>query len=166
MTMAIGSSRAVAKPLAPDYFERILAGAALLLHVAVVAALARGVAEWGLVWVHVVTICLALMLTPVMLLRRRGDRAHRMLGTIWVAAMFGAALLSIGIREINDGSFSLIHILSIWVIVQAPLIWWQARTHNVRAHRATVRGMVTGALLVAGFFTFPFDRLLGHWLFG
>ena len=25
---------------------------------------------------------------------------------------------------------------------------------------------ITGALLVAGFFTFPFDRLLGHWLFG
>ena len=32
-------------------------------------------------------------------------------------------------------------------------------------HRGSVRGMVTGALLVAGFFTFPFDRMLGHWLF-
>jgi uncharacterized membrane protein len=29
-----------------------------------------------------------------------------------------------------------------------------------------VRGMVTGALLVAGFFTFPFGRMLGAWLFG
>jgi hypothetical protein len=25
--------------------------------------------------------------------------------------------------------------------------------------------LATGALLIAGFFTFPFDRLLGHWLF-
>jgi hypothetical protein len=25
--------------------------------------------------------------------------------------------------------------------------------------------MVLGALLIAGFFTFPFNRLLGHWLF-
>jgi uncharacterized membrane protein len=32
-------------------------------------------------------------------------------------------------------------------------------------HRRGVRAMVTGALLIAGFFTFPFDRLLGHWLF-
>jgi len=29
-----------------------------------------------------------------------------------------------------------------------------------------VRGLIIGALLIAGFFTFPFHRLLGHWLFG
>ena len=28
-----------------------------------------------------------------------------------------------------------------------------------------VRGLVIGALLIAGFFTFPFNRLLGSWLF-
>jgi len=49
--------------------------------------------------------------------------------------------------------------------VAAPLIWWTARTHRVAAHRRQVRGMVTGALLVAGFFTLPFGRLLGRWLF-
>jgi uncharacterized membrane protein len=43
---------------------------------------------------------------------------------------------------------------------------WAARTHRYAAHRRAVRGMVTGALLIAGFFTFPFGRLLGHWLFG
>jgi hypothetical protein len=40
-----------------------------------------------------------------------------------------------------------------------------ARSHNVPAHRRAVRGLVVGALLAAGFFTFAFDRLLGHWLF-
>jgi uncharacterized membrane protein len=35
----------------------------------------------------------------------------------------------------------------------------------VKRHRRSVRAMVTGALLIAGFFTFPFNRLLGHWLF-
>jgi uncharacterized membrane protein len=37
--------------------------------------------------------------------------------------------------------------------------------HHAR-HRRGIRAMVLGALLIAGFFTFPFDRLLGRWLFG
>ena len=60
----------------------------------------------------------------------------------------------------------MIHILSAWVLVQVPLIIWSARRHDVRRHRRAVRGMVIGALLVAGFFTFPFGRMLGQWLAG
>ena len=41
-----------------------------------------------------------------------------------------------------------------------------ARRHDIARHRKIVRGMVTGALLIAGFFTFPFHRLLGQWLLG
>jgi uncharacterized membrane protein len=47
-----------------------------------------------------------------------------------------------------------------------PLLVWHARRHNHAKHRAAVRGIVTGALLIVGFFTFPFDRLMGEWLFG
>ena len=75
-------------------------------------------------------------------------------------------MLTLGIKGINHGGFSVIHILSLWVLIQVPILWWTARTHRVARHRRSVRGMVTGALLIAGFFTFPFDRLLGHWLFG
>ncbi|RYD55903.1 MAG: hypothetical protein EOP60_05555 [Sphingomonadales bacterium] len=158
------------KPLAPDTFERVLAAAAALLLAAVFVALAKGYQEWSQVpwqvWPHLVTIVLALALTPVMLLRRRGDRPHRLLGTLWVVAMIATAALSFNLRVINTGQFSLIHLLSAWTLIQAPLIWWSARTHRVTMHRRTVRGMVLGALLIAGFFTFPFDRLMGHWLFG
>ncbi len=109
---------------------------------------------------------LALALTPVMLLRPRGDRRHRLLGYVWVGAMMATALISFTVRNANDGGFSFIHILSLYTLVQVPLIVWMAHSHNVRGHRSAVRGMTTGALLIAGFFTFPFDRLLGHWLFG
>ena len=68
--------------------------------------------------------------------------------------------------KINDGGFSFIHLISLWVLIQVPLIVVTARTHRVVRHRRAVRGMAIGALLVAGFFTFPFHRLLGHWLFG
>ena len=156
--------------LAPTGFDRILAVAALVLLAAVLTALAKGRAEWGqvpaFVWAHIVTIVAALVLTPVMMLRRRGDRLHRILGYAWVGAMALTAALTFGIRGINQGSLSLIHILSAWTLVQVPLIVWHARNHRHAKHRAAVRGMVTGALLIAGIFTFPFERLMGHWLFG
>lgn len=165
----IANREARRKPLTPDRFERFLAGGAVVLLVAVVIALMRGQHEWHLIepnlWAHLGTMVVALGLTPVMLLRPRGDARHRMLGRIWVTAMFLTALVSLTIRDTNDGGFSLIHILSAWTLLQVPLIYWSARTRNIERHRGSVRGMVLGALLIAGFFTFPFDRLLGHWLF-
>jgi len=168
-TTAHGSVRST-KSIQADWFEQALALLAVLLLMMVLAALARGYADWGkipaTVWLHLATIIPTVALTPVMLLRRRGDRLHRALGTIWVAAMLATALGSFSIRNANDGGFSFIHILSVWTCIQVPVIWWSARTHQINRHRQSVRGMVTGALLIAGFFTFPFNRMLGQFLFG
>lgn len=159
-----------AKPITPDLYERLLAFGAIVLLVAVLAALGRGYPTWGQVpwqiWPHLLTILIALALTPIMLLRRRGDPAHRLLGKVWIVSMILTAALSFNIRVINPGHFSAIHLLSIFTLVMAPLAWWFAHTHRIANHRRAVRGLVTGALLVAGFFTFPFNRLLGQWLFG
>jgi uncharacterized membrane protein len=172
-TTAAGASGAPRRrrkiSLAPDWLDRLLAAAAIVLLVMVVAALARGHAEWHLVpyfvWPHIATIAVALALTPVMMLRRRGDRLHRRLGWMWSSAMMLTAAFSFGIRDINDGSLSYIHLFSVLTLVQVPVIVWTARTHRHEHHRNTVRAMVAFALLTAGFFTFPFDRLLGSWLF-
>ena len=157
-------------PQAPEAFDKLLAAAALLLLAAVLAALARGFPEWGrvptVVWAHILTILVALVLTPFMLLRKRGDTPHRALGWVWASALFLTAAISFGVRQINPGGFSFIHLLSLLTIVQVPLIVFYARRHDWKRHRTAVRGMVTGALLVAGFFTFPFGRLMGAWLFG
>jgi len=170
MATTARSAGAAPKPITADGFEHMLAIGAITLLGFVIAALARGHAYWDrvplLIWLHLGTIIIALALTPMMLLRRRGNRTHRRLGTIWVAAMLGTALISFAIRYANHGQFSIIHILSVWTLIQAPIIWWSARQHRVARHRSAVRGMVTGALLIAGFFTFPFDRLLGQFLFG
>ncbi|PTW48709.1 putative membrane protein [Sphingomonas faeni] len=135
---------------------------------AVLTALIRGRPHWPevptIVWFHLATILVALAFTPIMLLRKRGDRPHRALGTIWVVAMLATALASFGIRT-STGGFGIIHLLSIFTLVQVPIIWWSARAHNLARHRTSVRGMVAGALLIAGVFTFPFGRMLGTWLF-
>lgn len=168
-TTAIDARRKT-RPLDPDTYEKVLAVGSVVLLVAVGIALAKGRAEWErvpvAVWPHLLTIVVALALTPFLLLRRRGDRPHRVLGTMWVAAMGLTALFSFNLHTSGPGRFSFIHLLSVWTLIQVPIIWWSARQHDVAAHRGAVRGMVTGALLIAGFFTFPFDRLLGHWLFG
>jgi uncharacterized membrane protein len=158
------------RSIVPDLYEKLLATAATILLAAVLVALIKGYPHWGavpaLVWAHLFTILVALVLTPYMLLRPRGTKAHRQLGKVWVVAMMLTAAISLFVRAINPGHFSFIHILSIVVIIMGPRVWLTARAHNVAAHRGTVRGLVTGALIIAGYFTFPFDRMLGRWLFG
>lgn len=156
--------------LSVDWYEKLLSVGAAVLLCFVIAALVRGYDQWAqippMVWFHLLTIGIAVALTPVMLLRRRGDQPHRWLGRVWVVAMLLTALGSFAIRSVNHGEFSVIHLLSAWTLVQVPIIWWSARAHNLKRHRRSVRAMVTGALLIAGFFTFPFNRMLGQFLFG
>ncbi|RDE04769.1 DUF2306 domain-containing protein [Sphingomonas aracearum] len=170
MATVIGRAGKQARPIIPDAYERVLALAAITLLAVVLVALVRGAGHWArvpaIVWAHLLTVLVALVLTPPMLLRPRGDRWHRRLGRVWVIAMLATAALSLGVRMSHPGHLSFIHLLSLYVLVAAPLIWWTARTHRVAAHRGQVRGMVTGALVLAGFFTLPFGRLLGGWLFG
>jgi uncharacterized membrane protein len=158
------------KPLTSDTYEKALAFAAVVLLVAATTAVIKGRNQWEqlplALWGHLATIGTALILTPVMMLRKRGDPLHRQIGWVWVVAMFGTALVTLDLRMVNGDGLSVIHILSIWTLIQVPLIVWHARHHNIPRHRSAVRGMVTGALLIAGFFTFPFNRLLGRWLFG
>lgn len=154
----------------PERFDRVLSIGAVILFATAAAAIVRGHDQWQmvppLIWVHLATILVATALTPSMLLRVRGDRRHRTIGKVWIAAMLATAIISLFIHVSGPGHFSVIHLLSLWTLVQVPLIWWTARRHNVVRHRRAVHGMVMGALLVAGFFTFPFHRLLGSWLFG
>ncbi|KQT31798.1 hypothetical protein ASG29_07765 [Sphingomonas sp. Leaf412] len=152
---------------APGRLDQVLSLGAVVLLAFALAAIGRGAAQWAtvpaVIWLHLLTILTATALTPVMLLRRRGDRPHRMVGAAWLLAMFATALATMFIR--TSGGFSVIHILSVWTMAQVPLIWWTARTHRIARHRRAVHGLVIGALLIAGFFTFPFQRLLGSWLF-
>jgi uncharacterized membrane protein len=168
------AARSLLERLLPN---EVLAAASAVLAMAAIVAIVRGEADWErvppLIWLHLGSILLATLLTPVMLLRRKGDRDHRRLGYVWVAAMALTAATSLCFSTrvpsglgVFTGDFSFIHILSVFVLIQVPVIVLRARAHDRARHERAVRAMVAGALLVAGFFTFPFNRLLGHWLLG
>ncbi len=156
--------------LAPQRIDYALAFAALLLLAAVLAGLARGATHWAAippsVWLHLAVVAAALALSPVMLLRRRGDRLHRVLGWFWVGLLMTGAIVSFDIRGLMHGHLSPIHAISAFVIIQTPMIVWFARRHNVRGHSIAVRSTIAGALLIAGYFTLLPSRMLGGWLFG
>jgi uncharacterized membrane protein len=154
--------------LGPDAFEKFLAAAAVVLFILVSIALLRGHDAWlevrPLLWLHLASVMLPLAITPVQLLRRRGDGVHRTLGWIWALSLFSTALVSFGIRDINDGGLSFIHIFSVITILTVPMLVFAARHHRIARHRNAVRGLVTGALLTAGYFTLIPNRMLGGWL--
>ncbi len=118
----------------------------------------------AIVWIHLATIILALGLTPFILLRRRGDRMHRRVGYVWLAAVIVTAISTFWIRETNPGKLSLIHLLSLFTLVQLPRVIMAARRHDVTTHRRGIQFFIIGALLIAGFFTFVPGRILGDWL--
>ena len=152
----------------PDPFERALAWLAIALLAVVGAAILRGHARWGesppLVWLHLATVAVPLGLTPFLMLRPRGTKMHRTLGWVWAGCLFATATLSFGIRGAN-GTLGPIHILSALVLIAVPWLLIAAVLHDVPRHRRTARALTLGALLVAGFFTLPFGRMLGSWLF-
>jgi len=102
----------------------------------------------------------------VMLRRRKGDRAHRRVGRVWMAAMYWTAGSSFGIRALHPGHLSWIHGLSAWTLVSLTVALWAARTHRRRLHRDFVVGSYFG-LVGAGIAAMAFPvrlapRLLVH----
>ncbi|MBN9279557.1 MAG: DUF2306 domain-containing protein [Hyphomicrobium sp.] len=103
----------------------------------------------------------------VQLTRRKGDFPHRTVGYIWVGLMLLIAGSSFWIHQMNQWhGFSVIHLLSIWVLFITPFAVMMARRGNISAHRRGMIGLYAGALLVAGFFTFMPGRIMHAVLFG
>ena len=64
------------------------------------------------------------------------------------------------------GPFSPIHFLSIFTLVMLPLAVLHAHRHRVTDHRKAMIGLFTGALVIAGIFTFWPGRIMYEVLFG
>ncbi len=116
--------------------------------------------------IHLAAAVPALAIGAVQYLRRpRGDGAHRVLGVLWAAAMYIAAISSFWIRLLNSPAPSWIHALSVLILVSVTMALWHAHRGNAEAHRGWAVGAYLGLLgAFAGALT-P-GRLLPDLLFG
>jgi uncharacterized membrane protein len=117
--------------------------------------------------VHAFSAMTAFGLGIVQLSAPKGTLPHRTVGWIWVALMTVIAVSSFWIHELRIiGPFSPIHLLSIFTLVMLPLAVLHAHRHRVVKHRNAMIGIFTGALVIAGLFTFLPGRIMHTVAFG
>lgn len=133
-------------PHAPDWALLAAQPAALKLHIA--AALA------------------ALLIGIIILAGPKGRGLHKILGWSWVTAMAVTAVSSLFLTGLNGDFYSLIHLLSGWMLIALPMGVAAIRRGNVMAHRRAMTGMFVGGLLIAGSLSFLPGRFMFAFLLG
>lgn len=116
------------------------------------------------VLIHLSTVLPAIPLGLWVLLARKGDARHRMLGRLWAVLMLVAATSAIFIRTINHGQFSLIHLFVPVVFLALFRAIRAARMRNIARHKRLMWTLYVGGLLLPGMFAFLPGRLLWNWL--
>lgn len=103
----------------------------------------------------------ALALSGHQFLARPGTPVHRVVGMVWVALMAVTALSSFWIHDLRMlGPFSVIHLLSVFVLTQLVRGVLAARAGRIEEHRRTMRGLFLYGLVVAGLFTLLPGRIM------
>jgi uncharacterized membrane protein len=96
---------------------------------------------------HVVAAFTGVLLGALQVWRRpHGDTRHRVLGRVWVVVLLWTAVTSFWIRDINDGAFSWLHVLSVVTLVTVTLGVVNARRGRIAAHRGNMVGSWLGAV--------------------
>ena len=94
---------------------------------------------------HLLAALVALPLGGYQLFRpTKGDAQHVLLGRVWAGLMLWVAITSYWIRDIRDGEFSLLHVLSTVTLVTVTLGVVNARRGNIAAHKGNMRGSWLG----------------------
>lgn len=95
--------------------------------------------------IHLAAVVPALVIGAVQLAAPKGTLPHKRLGWAWVIAMLTAAISSFWIMEIREGAgWSVIHLLSLWVLFALAMAIWHVRRGNVRAHKRFMVGTLLG----------------------
>lgn len=128
--------------------------------------LALFAAQPWVIQLHVLAAVGTVAIGGIILSLRKGDRLHRTAGWTWVVLMLATAVSSLFIVGLNGDYWSIIHLISGWVLVSLPLAVWAARRHRVKVHGRAMTGMFVGGSLVAGAFTFLPGRLMWNLFFG
>ena len=113
------------------------------------------------VQVHMITVLPAAVIGAFLLARGKGSRLHRLFGKIWLGLMLATSVSSLFIHELKVwGTWSPIHLLSLYVVFGCFVAYSTARCGQIAAHRRMVTGLYVGGIGIAGVFTFMPGRIM------
>lgn len=110
--------------------------------------------------VHAFAALSALVIGVVQFVGPKGSLPHRTLGTAFVLLMVVTATTAIFIRQINDGSFSPIHLFVPLTFAGLYGLVRHARAGRGGKHGKDAKGLLFGALLIPGILAFIPGRLM------
>ena len=113
--------------------------------------------------IHLSAAMIAVILGAGILFRKKGTVPHRWLGRTWAGLMYFVAIGSFWIQARDR--LSLIHILSVIVIVNLSFAIWFIREKKVLRHKVCMI-CAYAALCITGAFTLLPYRMLGQYFFG
>jgi uncharacterized membrane protein len=115
--------------------------------------------------IHLAFAVIAIALIIVIICVKRGSKAHKLIGRVWVTAMTLTAISSFWISEIDHFmGFSAIHLLSVFTLYNCYVGVTSIRRGNQRAHRNAMVGTAIGGLLIAGSLSFMPGRMLNEFV--
>lgn len=99
-----------------------------------------------LIVVHAVAASYSILFGAFQLLRKtKGGIVHKIIGRIWVTAMYLVCFTSFGIQTLNGG-FSWLHGLSLLTIFTVSIGLWSAIKRKIQAHKSFMTGSYLGIL--------------------
>jgi len=115
----------------------------------------------GIIWLHVITACGAVLLGGYNLWAEKGTAHHKFIGRFWILLMGITAMVSFEITELQPSRYSWIHLLSAWTLLSLGIALWAARTGRIITHKRFMIGTYVGAF-IAGAFALAPGRFLSH----
>lgn len=113
------------------------------------------------IWTHTLMAVLALAIGGVNLASRKGTKRHKAQGWAWMVMMAFVTISSFFIQELNRGSYSWIHGLTLWTMFCMVVAIFAIRKGSVRTHASFMVGTMIGAT-VAGVFALMPGRFLSE----
>ena len=118
-----------------------------------------------IIWAHLLAALLAVTLGSINLACKKGTFQHRVLGWCWLVLMLVVTVPSFWIRELKDGSFSWIHLLTVVTLASMAVAIVAIRRGRVRTHARAMIGTMVGAAIAGAFALMPgrfLSMLLGY----
>ncbi|WOD06255.1 DUF2306 domain-containing protein [Marinomonas sp. GJ51-6] len=120
-----------------------------------------------LLTLHISAAIWAIITGTIQLTARKGTAQHKFIGHSWMLVMVIVAVSSFGIREFAPiiGPFSVIHLLSLWILICVAASIYFARLGKIQRHKGFAKGAFFG-LVGAGIGALAPGRLMNEWLLG